>query len=79
MSSAEWIQEAPTSSVGGQLPIDNFGTVNFSAGSAVKDGNTVNIAGSGAQPITMIGRSGQPVAKTSSLGSDGASFSVTHA
>jgi hypothetical protein len=78
MSSVEWIQEAP-SSMGGQMPIDQFGTVSFSDGSAVKDGQNVNIAQSGAQAITMIGRNGQAVARTSALGSDGASFSVSHA
>ena len=76
-SSAEWIEEAPSAGRG-QVPLDNFGTVNFSDGSAVKDGQTVIIGQAGASPITMIGRGGQPLASPSALGSDGASFSVSH-
>jgi hypothetical protein len=77
MSSAEWIQEAPSAARGRQIPLDNFGTIEFSQGSAVKDGQTVSIAGAGAQAVTMLGRGGQRLATPSSLGSDGASFSVT--
>jgi len=75
-SSAEWVQEAPS---GGRsvVPLDNFGTVQFSAGSAVENGKTVSISGAGAKPITMIDGSGQPLATPSALGSDGASFSVS--
>jgi hypothetical protein len=75
-SSAEWVQEAPSS---GRrvLPLDNFGTVGFTGGSAVKDGQTVSIAQSGAEPITMIDSTGQPLATPSSLAADGASFSVS--
>ncbi len=76
LTSAEWIEEAPA---GGRrvLPLDNFGTVQFRDGSAVEDGRKVTIAQAGAQPITMINRSGQPIASPSALGSDGASFSVS--
>ena len=76
-SSAEWIQEAP--SAGRRtVSLDNFGSVQFTSGSAVKDGQTVTIAGSGAQPISMIGAGGQRLAAPSVLGSDGASFSVSY-
>lgn len=78
MSSAEWIQEAPSAARGRQIPLDNFGTIDFSQASAVKDGQTVSAAQAGAQAITMVDRPGQPLAKPSPLGSDGASFSVTH-
>ena len=74
MSSAEWIEEAPSAARGRQLPLDNFGSVDFSQASAVKDGQTVSIAGAGGQSVTMIGRGGQPLARPSGLGSDGASF-----
>jgi hypothetical protein len=77
LSSVEWIQEAPSAARGQQIPLDNFGTVKFTGGSAVKDGKTVNISESGARAITMINRSGQPQATTTPLGSDGASFSVS--
>jgi len=78
MSSAEWIQEAPSAARGRQIPLDNFGTIQFSQGSAVKDGQTVSISGAGATAVTMVGRGGQRLATPSSLSSDGASFSVTH-
>lgn len=76
LSSAEWIEEAPSA---GQriLPIDNFGSVQFSGGSAVQNGKTVTIAQAGAQPITMAtGRSGSVVAP-SVLTPDGQGFSVS--
>jgi hypothetical protein len=77
LSSAEWIEEAPSAARGRQIPLDNFGSINFSQGSAVKDGQTVNIADSGAKPITMVSRGTGQTAKPSNLGTDGASFTVT--
>jgi Peptidase A4 family len=79
MSSAEWIEEAPSAARGRQLPLDNFGSIAFSAGSTVKDGQTLNIADSGAKPITMLarGQNGRQVARPSGLGADGGSFTVT--
>src|SRR5690242_21850703 len=59
-SSAEWVEEAPSSAGrGGILPLDNFGTIQFTGGSAVKNGQTVNIAESGARAITMVGNNNQ--------------------
>jgi hypothetical protein len=76
-SSAEWVEEAPSSGGrGGVLPLDNFGTIQFSNGSATRDGQVVNVASSGARAITMIGNNSQALAVPSELGSDGASFSV---
>jgi hypothetical protein len=76
-SSAEWVEEAPSGGRGGGvLPLDNFGTVQFSGGSAVKDGQTLNIAGTGAKAITMIGNNDQALAVPSALTDDGAGFSV---
>lgn len=76
LSSAEWVEEAPS---GGRrvLPLDQFGSVQFSAGSTVKNGTTDSIAKAGAIAITMADRYGQPVARPSALGTDGASFSVS--
>jgi Peptidase A4 family len=75
-SSAEWVQEAPSSGRGGILPLSNFGSIEFSAGSAVKDGQTVSIAGANARAITMVSGNNQALAVPSQLGPDGASFSV---
>ncbi len=77
MSSAEWIEEAPSAARGRQLPLDNFGSISFSQGSTVKDGQSLSIASSGAKPITMVSRGNRQVARPSTLASDGASFTVT--
>jgi len=75
LSSAEWIEEAP-SARRGVLPLDNFGTVQFSDGTAVRDGQTVTIAESGAKPIAMADASGLIIASPSVLTPDGKGFSV---
>jgi hypothetical protein len=75
LSSAEWIEEAP-SGPNGIVPLDNFGSVAFSSASAVQNGQTVDLSQAGAQPITMLNGSGQPLAVPSGIASDGASFSV---
>ena len=75
-SSAEWVQEAP-SSARGIIPLDDFGTVRFTAGSAVRDGKTLNLSALGATPVAMINRAGQAIAQPSTLGADGSSFTVT--
>ncbi|HEY3080695.1 MAG TPA: G1 family glutamic endopeptidase [Chloroflexota bacterium] len=74
--SAEWVQEAPNLN-GRQAPLDDFGTVHFTGGSAVKDGRTVTMTEAGARPITMIDRAGRAIATPSGVGADGASFTVT--
>jgi hypothetical protein len=77
-SSAEWVEEAP-SAQRGIIPLDNFGTVQFSNCTAVRDGKTLSLSDASAQAITMAGRGGQPLAVPSQLASDGRSFSVTQA
>lgn len=75
-SSAEWVQEAP--STGRSIvPLDNFGAVAFTGGSAVKDGQTLTIAQAGGQPITMVNASNQALATPSALTTDGGGFTVT--
>jgi hypothetical protein len=75
-SSAEWVQEAP--SVGrGLVALDLFGTVQFSGGSAVRDGQTMSLSALGAKAITMVNRQGQAVAQPSTIADDGSSFTVT--
>ena len=75
-SSAEWVQEAPSSGRG-IIPLDDFGTVRFTDGSAVRDGKTMSLSALGATPVAMINRSGQAIAQPSTLGDDGSSFAVT--
>jgi hypothetical protein len=76
LSSAEWIEEDP-SSRGRLLPLDNFGTLQFSGGLTTKNGNSVNLAQANAQAITMVNAGCQTLASPSALGADGASFSIT--
>ncbi len=76
-SSVEWIEEDPSYTSGQQVPMDNFVSVNFSGASTVSSGTTLNLNSSGAQPITLVNSSGQPVATPSTIGSDNASFSIT--
>jgi len=76
LSSAEWVVEAPSARQG-VLPLDNFGSIQFTQGSAVKDGKTVTIAEAGAQPITMVDALGTVLASPSALTSDGKGFTVT--
>jgi peptidase A4-like protein len=74
-SSAEWVQEAP--SVGrGLVALDQFGTVQFSGASAVRDGKTMSVSALGARAITMINGQGQAIAQPSTIASDGSSFTI---
>jgi hypothetical protein len=76
LSSADWVQEMP-SDQRGFVALDNFGTVAFTNGFAIENGNRVSIAGANTQAMTMINGAGQALATASALGSDGASFTVT--
>jgi len=77
LSSAEWVEEMPSQGNGGFIPLDNFGSISFSGGYAVESGNTVNIAGAGAQSMAMYNSQNQALATPSALGNDGASFMVS--
>ncbi len=76
LSSAEWIEEMPV--LGNSfIPLDNFGSVQLSALSTIKDGASITPAQANAQPIVMVNSLNQVLAQPSALGSDGASFTVT--
>jgi hypothetical protein len=75
-SSAEWIEEAPSNGIN-VLPLDNFGTVQFSDGETTRNGSQVSISSSNAHEVTMVNNTGQALATPSALGSDGASFTVS--
>jgi hypothetical protein len=75
-SSAEWVQEAPSTNRG-IVPLSDFGSVRFIGGSAVRDGLTLGLDSLGATPVAMINRAGQAIALPSTLGADGSSFVVT--
>lgn len=74
-SSAEWIQEAPSSN-SGLLPLSDFGSVRFSGASAVRDGAAMSLRALGARAVTMYNAAGQPLAVPSELIGDD-SFVVT--
>jgi hypothetical protein len=83
-SSAEWIQEAP-SSINGVLPLANFGKINFSGATANVSGTSGPAdngwAGSTLNQTNMVTRTGSLKATTSALTDSGSpaasSFSVT--
>jgi hypothetical protein len=75
-SSAEWVQEAPSTSRG-IVTLSDFGSVRFIAGSAVRDGTSLGLSALDATPVAMINRAGQAIALPSVLGADGSSFVVT--
>lgn len=76
LSSAEWIEEMP-SDQNGFIPLDSFGSLSFTNASAIDNGTTVNPAQASAFPLTMIANVEQALAVPSSLGADGASFTVS--
>lgn len=78
LSSAEWIEEAP-SGMHRTIPLDNFGTVAFQDANAIKDSKQISLTDAGATPLAMGDMYGQPLATTSLVGSDGNSFSVSRA
>jgi hypothetical protein len=75
-SSAEWIQEAPSTGKGVVI-LDRFGTVEFTNASTVMNGTAVTPAAAHATAVTMVNRkTGVTLATPSALGPDGASFGV---
>jgi hypothetical protein len=80
-SSAEWIEEAPSSN-NGVLPLANFGSVIFSNAQATINGVTGAINdsawASNVDSINMVSGRGSVEASTSSLNSTGTGFTVTY-
>jgi len=76
LSSAEWIEEAPSNGTN-ILPLDNFSSLQLTGGSATQNNVSTTISGSGSFEITMVNSSDQVISIPSTLGSDGASFSVS--
>ena len=76
LSSAEWIEEAP-STRRRVLPLAQFGSLTFNTASAVKDGQSLTIADLGARAISLVDDSGRALAVPSPLSPDGASFTIS--
>lgn len=77
-SSAEWIEEDPSYLDGSLVPFNNFGHVSFTGGLTTMDGVSVNIAGSKADPITLVDSSNKPIVTPSVLISSGTAFWAAH-
>ncbi len=75
LSSADWIEEMPVE-VGGIVWLDNFGTVDFTSGYAIKNGRAVTVASAGATALTMTNSAGMTTAEPSALDATGSSFTV---
>jgi hypothetical protein len=73
-SSAEWIVEAPCVN-GRTLALADFGSLQFSALSAVKAGRVLSIAETGAEPI-LLAAEGRVVASPTGVSPDGSGFRV---
>lgn len=75
-SSAEWIQEAPSSTTA-IIPLDDFGSVTFSGASTTVNGQSESIAASGAQAISMENANRQLLTEVSTLNANGDGFTVS--
>jgi hypothetical protein len=77
LSSAEWIAEAPSMCAKScrELPLTNFGTVNFSGAST--NGGAINDPAWSFDPLTMVTGNGTVKAAPSSLDPTGSSFSIS--
>lgn len=77
LSSAEWIEEDPSYQSGGQVPLDNFGSVVFSNGDTLINGVEFSIGADQSKPITMVNSSNQPIAVPSILSNNGQNFTIS--
>lgn len=75
LSSAEWIEEDPSLETGELAPFDNFGTISFTGGSAVRNGVSGSIVAVGGKALTLVNAAGRSLATPSGL--SGGSFNVT--
>jgi hypothetical protein len=75
-SSAEWIEEMPSDTADSFIPLDNFGSIAISNGTATLNGVSENILETGAHAVSMTNGENY-LAQPSVLGTDGESFTVT--
>ncbi|MDB5237653.1 MAG: Peptidase family [Parcubacteria group bacterium] len=79
-TSVEWIEEMPVGEFGNTetyVPLDQFGTIQFTNAYAMTDTGTQTLASSAVQPMTMMNSNRVALATPSGIGSDGQSFSVS--
>jgi hypothetical protein len=75
-SSAEWIEEDPSTSGNRQFPFDNFLSAQFTNAFTTSSGTNSNLNTAEAQPITMDNRSGEAVATPSVIDNVGDDFTI---
>lgn len=77
LSSADWIQETPSTDSGALLPLDHFSPVRWVRAGAVENGRPVTMQEAQAAPITMVNHNEQVIASPSIIDPSGSGFSVS--
>ena len=77
LSSAEWIEEAPSIRGRRLIPLEEFGTVQIQKASTTKNGKSEPISQAGGKPITMIDSTGTTISTPSKLDSIGSGFTIS--
>jgi len=75
-STADWIEEAPSTTGGRVMPLANFGSVSFTNASATLNGVATGMSTMGLSSITMTDSRGNIIATPSGVSNN--SFSVTY-
>jgi hypothetical protein len=75
-STAEWIEEDPSYASGGLVPFDNFSPAKFFSGKTTRNGLPLTISAANGLPITLVDQSGNPLARPTTLSTDGSGFTV---
>jgi len=77
LSSAEWIEEEPSTAAGHLVPLNSFSPVIFSNATAQSNNVPVNLLGGNAVPITLVTSGNAVVAAPSALANGDEGFTVT--
>lgn len=75
LSSADWIEEAP-SSLRGIIPLADFGKVNFTEAYAYQNNTQISLTDTQAKPVTMSNAVGEILATPSNINDNGTSFDI---
>lgn len=76
LSSAEWIEEAPSSTLGALIPLDRFGKVNFIHAYVIQNGIKKKISQIKAKPIDLIDAANRVLAKAARINKKVSGFTV---
>lgn len=75
LSSVEWIEELPIA-VNGSVSLDDFGSVHFTNGYAIRDGKSTLLKDIEASPLAMANAHGEAVATPTIIDSNGSGFAI---